>query len=228
MNDKLAKQTGGAKALSPGARLVLAAVLAAAVAAGALALFQPSASPAGSSAAVSNAGAPGVSSTREMFEQHEFLAKRSESAAATRRQEELKDQWLERRGAPNEVEVPLSRERAEEHAWLAQRKEAAEEAAAADRHWREMKARGGMGNSSQVSPCSSTRRPKMSGSHAANDLLIPGQRIGSIAFPSDRPALFMAQVEAGYAQPNAMLQNAVPELEKISYESDWSIDHGRC
>ena len=56
-------------------------------------------------------------------------------------------------------------------------------------------------------------------------LQIPGQRIGYIALPPEMPhreqvqqGLFTAQVEAGYAYPNAMLQYALPELEKLSVD----------
>jgi hypothetical protein len=152
MDTTVVKEAGEAKALSGKAKLVLAAVLTAAMAAGALALFQPSASPAGSSGVVSGAGAPLVSPAREMFEQHEDQAKSTEVAAATRRQEELKDRWLERVNAPNEVTAPAEREMFEQHRFLAQRSEDAAALAAAARHWREMKARGGVGSPSQISP----------------------------------------------------------------------------
>ena len=53
-------------------------------------------------------------------------------------------------------------------------------------------------------------------------LLTPGQRIGYIALPPTMPeraelreALFAAQVMTGYAFPNALLQHALPELERL-------------
>ncbi len=56
-------------------------------------------------------------------------------------------------------------------------------------------------------------------------LLTPGQRLGYIALPPDMPdkeivsrALFTAQMAAGYAFPNALLQYALPELEKLSID----------
>jgi aspartate aminotransferase len=56
-------------------------------------------------------------------------------------------------------------------------------------------------------------------------LLTPGQRLGYIALPPtmpDRPqvreALFMAQLMTGYAFPNALLQHALPDLEKLSID----------
>jgi aspartate aminotransferase len=56
-------------------------------------------------------------------------------------------------------------------------------------------------------------------------LLIPGQRIGYVAMPPTMPqreqlrsALFFAQVATGWVFPNAPLQYAVPELEKLSID----------
>jgi aspartate aminotransferase len=56
-------------------------------------------------------------------------------------------------------------------------------------------------------------------------LLIPGERIGYIALPPDMPdrapmrdGLITAQIEAGYAFPNATLQYALPELDKLSID----------
>ncbi len=56
-------------------------------------------------------------------------------------------------------------------------------------------------------------------------LLTPGQRIGYIALPPTmadrgplREALFAAQVVAGWAFPNALLQHALPDLEKVSID----------
>ncbi len=54
-------------------------------------------------------------------------------------------------------------------------------------------------------------------------LLTPGQRIGYIALPREMPereamrnALFMAQITTGYAFPNALLQHALPDLNRLS------------
>ena len=56
-------------------------------------------------------------------------------------------------------------------------------------------------------------------------LLTPGQRLGYIALPPTMPeremlrnALWMAQIIVGYAFPNALLQHALPELEKLSID----------
>jgi aspartate aminotransferase len=56
-------------------------------------------------------------------------------------------------------------------------------------------------------------------------LLTPGQRIGYIALPPDLPdraevgqAIFAAQMMAGYAFPNNLLQYALPELEEVSID----------
>jgi aspartate aminotransferase len=56
-------------------------------------------------------------------------------------------------------------------------------------------------------------------------LLTPGQRVGYIALPPtmpDRPAmrdaLFTAQLMTGFAFPNALLQHALPDLEKLSID----------
>jgi len=56
-------------------------------------------------------------------------------------------------------------------------------------------------------------------------LLTPGQRIGYVAMPPDMPhrlplrdAFFLAQLMVGYAFPNALLQHALPDLEKLSID----------
>ena len=56
-------------------------------------------------------------------------------------------------------------------------------------------------------------------------LLTPGQRIGYIALPPTmphredlRPALTASQLVTGYAFPNALLQHALPDLEKLSID----------
>lgn len=58
-------------------------------------------------------------------------------------------------------------------------------------------------------------------------LLTPGQRIGFIALPPNmppetraalNPALFMSQLVTGYAFPNALLQHALSDLEKLSID----------
>jgi len=56
-------------------------------------------------------------------------------------------------------------------------------------------------------------------------LLTPGQRIGYIAMPPTmpgreqlRPAIFAAQAVSGYAFPNAVMQYAVGDLEKLSID----------
>jgi aspartate aminotransferase len=56
-------------------------------------------------------------------------------------------------------------------------------------------------------------------------LLTPGQRIGYIALPPEmpdreeiRPALTASQMCTGFAFPNALLQHALPDLEKISID----------
>ncbi|MGW8250281.1 MAG: aminotransferase class I/II-fold pyridoxal phosphate-dependent enzyme, partial [Anaerolineales bacterium] len=56
-------------------------------------------------------------------------------------------------------------------------------------------------------------------------LLTPGQRLGYIALPpgmSDveamRPAIFASQFTTAYAIPNALLQHALPDLEKLSID----------
>ena len=68
-------------------------------------------------------------------------------------------------------------------------------------------------------------------------LLTPGQRIGYIALPPDLPerqrmreAVYTAQIMAGYAFPNALLQHALPELEDVSidlahlqHKRDWMV-----
>ncbi|MCI0396197.1 MAG: aminotransferase class I/II-fold pyridoxal phosphate-dependent enzyme [Chloroflexi bacterium] len=66
-------------------------------------------------------------------------------------------------------------------------------------------------------------------------LLTPGQRLGYLALPPDmperdalRPALLVAQLANGYAFPNALLQHALPDLERqsidiehLQYKRDW-------
>jgi len=70
-------------------------------------------------------------------------------------------------------------------------------------------------------------------------LLTPGQRLGYIALPPTMPppareqlriAIFMAQIMTGYAFPNALLQHALPDLEKLSidiehlqHKRDWMV-----
>jgi aspartate aminotransferase len=56
-------------------------------------------------------------------------------------------------------------------------------------------------------------------------LLTPGQRLGYIALPPTMPdretmraTIFGAQVLTGYAFPNALLQHALPDLEKLSID----------
>lgn len=56
-------------------------------------------------------------------------------------------------------------------------------------------------------------------------LLTPGQRLGYIALPPtmpDRdqllPAILMAQVTHGYAFPNALLQHAIADIDKLSFD----------
>jgi aspartate aminotransferase len=56
-------------------------------------------------------------------------------------------------------------------------------------------------------------------------LLTPGQRLGYIAMPPTMPdretmrsMIFGAQVLTGYAFPNALLQHALPDLEKLSID----------
>lgn len=56
-------------------------------------------------------------------------------------------------------------------------------------------------------------------------LLTPGQRIGYIALPPTMPdreplrtALFATQILSGWAFPNALLQHALPDLEKLSID----------
>jgi aspartate aminotransferase len=58
-------------------------------------------------------------------------------------------------------------------------------------------------------------------------LLTPGQRIGYLALPPTMPdraviaqALFAAQIFAGWAFPNAILQYSLPELDKLSIDID--------
>lgn len=68
-------------------------------------------------------------------------------------------------------------------------------------------------------------------------LLTPGQRLGYIALPPSMPrreplrdALFVAQLITGYAFPNALLQHALPDLERLSidiahlqHKRDWMV-----
>jgi aspartate aminotransferase len=70
-------------------------------------------------------------------------------------------------------------------------------------------------------------------------LLAPGQRIGYIALPPSMPpadrqalrtALFMGQVITGWAFPNALLQHALPDLERLTidvehlqFKRDWVV-----
>ncbi|OGO11128.1 MAG: aminotransferase [Chloroflexi bacterium RBG_13_68_17] len=56
-------------------------------------------------------------------------------------------------------------------------------------------------------------------------LLTPGQRIGFIALPPEMPdreamrrALLTTQLLAGYAFPNALLQHALPDLDRLSID----------
>ena len=56
-------------------------------------------------------------------------------------------------------------------------------------------------------------------------LLAPGQRIGYIAIPPTMPmreqmrqAIFAAQMVSSYAFPNALLQHALPDLERVSID----------
>jgi aspartate aminotransferase len=61
----------------------------------------------------------------------------------------------------------------------------------------------------------------------AKTLLTPGQRIGYIAMSPHmahreviREAIFGAQIITGYAFPNALLQHALPDLEKLSIDME--------
>lgn len=68
-------------------------------------------------------------------------------------------------------------------------------------------------------------------------LLTPGQRLGYIALPPEMPeretmrqAILISQVVGGYAFPNALLQHALGDLEKLSidiehlqYKRDWLV-----
>ncbi len=58
-------------------------------------------------------------------------------------------------------------------------------------------------------------------------LLTPGQRLGYIALPPTMPeretmrrAILVAQLATGYAFPNALLQHALPDLERLSIDVD--------
>jgi aspartate aminotransferase len=68
-------------------------------------------------------------------------------------------------------------------------------------------------------------------------LLTPGQRLGYIALPPSMPnrsmmrlGVMAAQFMAGHAVPNALLQHALPDIEKLSidvkhlqYKRDWMV-----
>ena len=56
-------------------------------------------------------------------------------------------------------------------------------------------------------------------------LLTPGQRIGYVALPPQMPereqlrgAIFLSQLMTGYAFPNALLQHALPDLERLTID----------
>lgn len=56
-------------------------------------------------------------------------------------------------------------------------------------------------------------------------LLTPGQRIGYIALPPQMPdreqlrhAIFLSQLMTGYAFPNALLQHALPDIERLTID----------
>jgi aspartate aminotransferase len=56
-------------------------------------------------------------------------------------------------------------------------------------------------------------------------LLAPGERMGYLALPPGienrrelREAIYMAQITTGYGFPNALLQHALPDLEKLSVD----------
>ena len=56
-------------------------------------------------------------------------------------------------------------------------------------------------------------------------LLAPGMRIGYVTFPPTMPdrealrqAIFVAQIASGYAFPNALLQHAIEDLERLSID----------
>jgi aspartate aminotransferase len=58
-------------------------------------------------------------------------------------------------------------------------------------------------------------------------LLTPGQRLGYVAIPLDMPeretvrnAVFVAQLMTGYAFPNALLQHALGDLDRMSIDVD--------
>jgi aspartate aminotransferase len=58
-------------------------------------------------------------------------------------------------------------------------------------------------------------------------LLAPGQRIGFVALPPTHPereglreAMMLAQCATGFAFPNALLQHALPEIEKLCVDLD--------
>lgn len=64
-------------------------------------------------------------------------------------------------------------------------------------------------------------------------LLTPGQRIGYIALPPTMPdrelmrnALFVSQLVTGWAFPNALLQYALPDLERVSIDIE-NLQHKR-
>jgi aspartate aminotransferase len=72
-------------------------------------------------------------------------------------------------------------------------------------------------------------------------LLTPGQRIGYIALPPEMPEretlrglIMTSQLVMGHAFPNALLQHALPDLEKLSidvehlqYKRDWMVSELR-
>src|SRR4029077_7342366 len=56
-------------------------------------------------------------------------------------------------------------------------------------------------------------------------LLAPGMRIGYVTFPPTMPdretlrrAIFVAQIASGYSFPNALLQHAIEDLERLSID----------
>ena len=129
MDNKLSKSAGDVKQVSRKGRLLLAAILAVAVAVGALALFQPTAPQAGSPASVSDATVPQDSQSREMFQQHKDLAQGSgvaeahEVAAPADREMFEQHKYLAQQNgvvAANEVATPADREMFEQHRLLAQ------------------------------------------------------------------------------------------------------------
>ena len=64
-------------------------------------------------------------------------------------------------------------------------------------------------------------------------LLAPGMRIGYLTFPPTMPdraamrrAIFVAQIATGYSFPNALLQHAIEDLEKLSIDIG-ALEHRR-